>query len=915
MKISHYLDNISIGKKLFGGLILIVILMVFLGGICLITITGYSSVLKQAYEDQTSVIQKFNTIENGLDSVDSLVTRIIINPENKVEEESLLASKISEVDYLIGDLKNVRMSDDESNRYTNLFSQWNKFKTAINLLTTQENTGKAGEAKASVLESGDFSSTDEALNLAFEDLRKSVINEFETDLNNTFSSKDTLVLIVLIFMTIFIILSLLIGLLLTRNITSPLKEIVRVSDLIGKGDSSARVVFTRLDEIGIVGSSLNEMGTRISAMINDSEEVTKAIKQGNLAFRADSEHHKGDYKRIIQEFNLSLDAITDPLNLAAEYIDRIAKGDIPSQIQENYPGDFNKIKNNLNTCVEAVNLLIHDSRNLTDAAMKGELQIRADTSLHHGDFRKIVEGVNATLDAYVEPMSLVARYIHEMTHGSIPDPIKKEFLGSFEEIRQNLNNLTNVLKQRNIDMEMFIRNATIGNLDFRVDTTKYIGYNKELFDGINRMLDAIIGPLNIAAEYVNRIAAGDIPEKIVEEYQGDFSIIKINLNTCIDAVNLLISDSNLLTKAAVEGRLGTRADASRHQGDFKRIVDGVNSTLDAVIEPVHEAMRVSDEYAAGNFTARVNEELSVKGEFLTFKEALNRIGIELTRMMALINDELYQGVNVLSAASTEILSVTAQLSSSTAETATSVNETSATVEEVRKTTEVTNQKAKAVSDQGQAVNQVVRNGQMSVEEINTGMKGISSQMESIGANVIKLSEQSQAIGEIIISVNEIAEQSNLLAVNASIEAAKAGEFGKGFGVVAQEIKILAEQSKQATSNIRTILTEIQKGITATVISTEQGNKTVATGLKLTSDAKEAISVLSHSIAEAQKASIQIAASSQEQVIGMDQISIAMENIRTAAQNNLEVTRQVEKTAGDLHNLGTNLKEITERFRV
>ena len=326
-------------------------------------------------------------------------------------------------------------------------------------------------------------------------------------------------------------------------------------------------------------------------------------------------------------------------------------------------------------------------------------------------------------------------------------------------------------------------------------------------------------------------------------------------------------------------------------------------------------MRVSAEYTAGNFTARVDEKMHVQGEFVSFKNALNGIGIELSRMMSIINDELYQGVNVLSAASTEILSVTSQLSSSTAETASAVNETSATVEEVRKTSEVTNQKAKTVSEKSQAVNQVVKNGQTSVEEIITGMNHINQQMESIASNVIRLSEQSQAIGEIIVSVTDIAEQSNLLAVNASIEAAKAGEFGRGFGVVAQEIKSLAEQSKQATTNIRNILTDIQRGISSTVISTEQGTKTVATGMKLTKEAQEAILVLSQGISDAARAGIQITASSQEQVVGMDQISIAMENIRTAAQNNLEVTRQVEKTARDLHDLGNNLKEITERFKV
>lgn len=152
-------------------------------------------------------------------------------------------------------------------------------------------------------------------------------------------------------------------------------------------------------------------------------------------------------------------------------------------------------------------------------------------------------------------------------------------------------------------------------------------------------------------------------------------------------------------------------------------------------------------------------------------------------------------------------------------------------------------------------------------------------------------------------------------MNASIEAAKAGDYGRGFGVVAQEIKSLAEQSKLATTHIRTILTDIQRGISSTVISTEQGTKTVANGLKMSNEARDAIAALTQNINEAAKAAIQITASSQEQVVGMDQISSAMESIRMAAQNNLEVTRQVEKTAKDLHDLGITLKQITERFKL
>ncbi|MBN1168087.1 MAG: methyl-accepting chemotaxis protein, partial [Methanospirillaceae archaeon] len=394
---------------------------------------------------------------------------------------------------------------------------------------------------------------------------------------------------------------------------------------------------------------------------------------------------------------------------------------------------------------------------------------------------------------------------------------------------------------------------------------------------------------------------------------GDFNEIKNNLNTCIDAVNLLVEDADMLTSAAVEGRLQTRADPARHTGDFKKIVLGVNNTLDAVIGPVEEAMRISGEYAKGNFSAQVNEDLSVSGDFIAFKDSLNTIGIELSRMMKILNEDLIEGVNILSSSSSEISAITGQLASSTSETVVSLNETTTTIEEVRKTTELTNQKAKSVAEKSAKVSEVANLGQQSVSEILSSMDQIQAQMEAITGNVVKLSEQSQAIGEIIASVGDISEQSNLLAVNASIEAAKAGDYGKGFAVVAHEIKSLSEQSKEATARIRTILTDISRGVSSTALSTELGTKTVNTGVSLSEEAKHAIDILSQSIAEASHASIQITASSQEQVVGMDQIAIAMENIKRATENNLDISRQAEKTAKDLHELGLRLKEITGRF--
>ena len=271
-----------------------------------------------------------------------------------------------------------------------------------------------------------------------------------------------------------------------------------------------------------------------------------------------------------------------------------------------------------------------------------------------------------------------------------------------------------------------------------------------------------------------------------------------------------------------------------------------------------------------------------------------------------VTSQLRNAIVQLSTSSAEISAMTSQVASGASETATAVSETTTTVEEVKQTAQVASQKAKVVSEAAQKSAQVAQGGRAAVEQTLQGMNRIQGQVESIARSIVRLSEQGQAIGEIIASVNDLAEQSNLLAVNAAIEAARAGEQGKGFGVVAQEVKSLAEQSKQATAQVRTILGDIQKATSEAVMATEQGSKAVDAGVSQAGQAGESIRVLADSITEAAQAATQIAASSQQQLAGMDQIALAMENINQASAQNVAGTRQTETAARSLSDLASQL---------
>jgi methyl-accepting chemotaxis protein len=276
---------------------------------------------------------------------------------------------------------------------------------------------------------------------------------------------------------------------------------------------------------------------------------------------------------------------------------------------------------------------------------------------------------------------------------------------------------------------------------------------------------------------------------------------------------------------------------------------------------------------------------------------------------------LAEGANVLGSAASEIVASTTQLTASASESAAVVVQTSTTVEQVRQSTQAASLKARSVADSAQRAVEISKGGRKSTEDVAAGMDRIRVQMEAIAASMMRLAEQSQAIARIMATVEDLAAQSNLLAVNAAIEAAKAGEHGKGFGVVAQEVKSLAEQSRQATEQVRTILGDIQKATTTAVMATEQGGKAVEAGSRQTEVAAQAIQALAGSVTEGAQAATQIAASSQQQLVGVDQVASAMESVRQASVQNVAGARQLEASARNLNELGQRLKEMVERYKV
>ena len=307
-------------------------------------------------------------------------------------------------------------------------------------------------------------------------------------------------------------------------------------------------------------------------------------------------------------------------------------------------------------------------------------------------------------------------------------------------------------------------------------------------------------------------------------------------------------------------------------------------------------------------TERSRAEGELRETHAGLEATVQRRTADLTHAIAGVRE----GLEVLGLSSSGVLESSSGLAVSANETAASVTETTTAVEEVRQTAQLASDRARRVAEAARKTAEISATGTRATQGTVTGMERIRAEMQSIAESMMQLSEQSHAIGEIVAAVDELAEQSNRLAVNAAIEAAHAGEHGKGFAVVADQLKYLAGQSRQATKQVRTILTDIQRATTAAALTTEQATKAVEAGVATASEAGGSIVSLASNVGDAAQAATEIAASSREQLLGLEHIARAMEQIGTASRQNVDHAKQLEASARSLNGLGQRMKELVER---
>jgi methyl-accepting chemotaxis protein len=437
---------------------------------------------------------------------------------------------------------------------------------------------------------------------------------------------------------------------------------------------------------------------------------------------------------------------------------------------------------------------------------------------------------------------------------------------------------------------MLVKAAVDGKLATRADASKHQGDFRKIVQGVDDTLDAVIGPLNVAANYVDRISRGDIPARITDTYNGDFNTLKNNLNTCIDAVNSLVADAGMLVKAAVDGKLATRADASKHQGDFRKIVQGVDDTLDAVIGPLNVAARYVDMISKGDVPPQITD--TYNGDFNNIKNNLNVLVVAMNDITAAAEevangnltvelrerspqDKLMQALAAMVAGLTRTVSDIRAIAGEVSAASQSISTASIQVSKGASAQAAAAEEAS--SSMEEMVSNIKQNADNAQQTDKIANKSAKDAQES-GKSVLEAVAAMKEIANKISIIEEIARQTNLLALNAAIEAARAGEHGKGFAVVAAEVRKLAERSQKAAGEI---------------------NQLSATTLKVSEKSGEMLDKLVPDIQRTAELVQEITAASKEQDTGAEQINKALQQLEQVIQQNASASEEMASTTEEL----------------
>ncbi|NMM62309.1 HAMP domain-containing protein [Clostridium sp. P21] len=731
----NYLKNLSIKSKISTAFILVSVLMLVMGYVAIRNIRDISSLDTDLYERSTKPLANLNTISLDLEKMSTLVRGEVISSDlNEINsDKNEIANLDKDLDSNMAEFEKTIKDESIKNEFNNLKTLMDKYRPIRDKVSNLAVAQNDAEAIKIINEEGT------ELKKSIDKSAKNLFNlkigraKDKSDTNTSASNKTVTIISILIIT--FVIMALIIGGFLAHIISKPLKKLTEVAEKVTMGDIEADVHVTSKDEIGklqgafkdmvenirentnainkiasgdfkvqvkvksekdVLGKSIAKMIDNMKLLMDETNNLIEAAEKGKLHVRGNSSAFVGEWKKLIEEINSLIDAFVVPINLTSSYVARIANGDMPSKITDEYLGDFNEIKNSLNNCIDNINELVKDANVLVEAAVNGKLDVRTDASKHSGDYRKIVEGVNNTLDIVIKPLDEANNVLGRLASNDLSISMSNDYKGTFKEFSGSINA---VLERLLSLQDAFVK---ISN-----------------------------GDTSILEQFI-KIGKRSENDKLIP------AIIEM-----MSTIQNLINESKTLAFAAVEGNLDIRGDAEKFKGGYREVIEGINKTMDAVVKPLEEASSTMQKMSQGDLTCNMSG--SYKGEYAKMQDSLNFTISFLNKILSQINN-----------ASTEVASGARQVSDGSQALSQGATEQASSIEELTESiTEVAAQTKENAVNANEA-NGLSLKAKENAEQGNKHMAEMLKSMEEINESSSSISKIIKVIDEIAFQTNILA---------------------------------------------------------------------------------------------------------------------------------------------------------------